>query len=290
MKTRAILPVCILAVLFAFCSRDREITQPQPPAIDWSGTLDEAKIEAQKTGRSILVSFEAYWCPWSRLLRESLYVAPAVIESLRSYKCVAIDADRDSSLCGEYDVNLYPTIIVMDPYGGELQRIVGYYPPQEFLRQLSYVRQGDQVLREMFRKEEQSRDDPRFLMDFGNLLRNMGTYDAALLRYERAGQMDRGNKLGIAEEAAFAMAECNMLAGQFGEAGNRFKVFAEAGPGNEQCEEAAILAALCYQEAKDRKSAIAALEEYLRGNRDGVFSEFARARIAALKGAKTRGR
>jgi tetratricopeptide (TPR) repeat protein len=264
------------------CSREREAAQALRPSIAWSSTLAEARLEAQKTGDRILASFEAYWCPWSRLLRESLYLNPAVIDSLASFKCVSLDADRDTAICAEYDIRLYPTIIIMDPYGGEIERMVGYHSPDEFLSRLSSVRMRDALVSDMFKREEQSANDPGFLMDLADLLRNVGTYDAALLRYERAANLDKENRLGIYEEAIYAMAECNLLAGEYRQAGDRFRFFVRSNPASERCGEATMLAALCYQRSRDRKAAVEMLEAYLRSSR-GEFSEFANKRLADLK-------
>lgn len=280
----------LAAAVLTSCSQERDVPQPREPAIAWSATLNEAEIEAQKTGDRILASFEAYWCPWSRALRESLYADPAVVESLGAYRCVAIDGDRDSALAREYDVRLYPTIIVMDAYGAELERIIGYCPPRDFLRRLSLIRQTDEMLADMFRLEAASENDPEFLMDFGDLLRNMGTYDAALIRYEKAAAMDKGNRLGICEEATYAMAECCMLAGEYGEAGRRFGLFAESYPGSEQSAEGLLVGARCYEQADDRKDAIELLGKYILTYRTAPLADFVRAKREALKAGTGGGR
>jgi tetratricopeptide (TPR) repeat protein len=291
MRTRFLLLVSVLVWCFglalaACCSRDREVAEPGPKSIVWSGTLEEARLEAQKTGDRVLASFEAYWCPWSRLLRESLYVDPAVVDSLSAYRCVAIDAERDSAVCKEYDVKVYPTIIVMDSYGAEIDRVVGYSTPTEFLDKLSSLRQSDRLVADMFAAEAEHSTDPRFLLRLGNLLRDMGTYDAALLRYERAAEADAGNKAGIFEEATYAMAECCMMAGEYRAAAERFKHFAVASPSSERCEEATVLAALCYEQAGDKRQAGDQMAGYLRAFPDGVFAEFAQKRIGG-PGART---
>ncbi len=288
MRTCIIMLASVLCLMIAFCSKERQISEPRQPTIAWSSTLDEAKTEAQRTGDRILTSFEAYWCPWSRLLRESLYVNPAVVESLSSFKCVSVDADRDTNLCQEYDIRLYPTIIIMDPYGGEIERMIGYHAPDEFLKRLSSIKMRDVLVSEMFKKEEQSADDPQFLMDFADLLRNMGTYDAALIRYERAANLDKGNRLGIYEEATYAMAECNMLAGEYREAGDRFRFFVKSHPGSERREEATMLGAMCYEQAKDRTSAVEMLEDYLQNFRDGTFAQFASKKLTSLRASRGR--
>ena len=279
----AVLSALALAVTFSSCSKKSGQVVSQEPQISWAGSLEEAEAASQKTGDPILASFEAYWCPWSRLLRDSIYTNRAVRESLAAYECVAIDADRDSGLCATYDIKLYPTVLVLDSYGNEINRITGCCSPQDLLKRLAAPGRTDQLLAEMFRKEEQSGNDPEFLVSFGDLLRDMGTYDGALIRYERAALLDRDNKLGICEEATFAMAECCMLAGEYEEAGRRFEAFSESGFAGDRSGEAMILGALCYERARDTKDAVALLEDYVRSYRRGPYYDLAAKKIETLK-------
>lgn len=277
-------------LVVASCSQERDVPQAHEPSIAWSATLDEAKIEAQKTGNPILVSFEAYWCRWSRLVRESLYVNPAVIESLKAYRCIAVNGDMDTSLCREYDVRLFPTIVITDPYGVEVDRVVGYCPAADFLKRLALAGHADEMLADMFRREAATENDPGFLMGFGDLLRNAGTYDAALIRYEKAAAMDKGNRLGICEEATYAMAECCMLAGEHKEAGRRFSLFAEAYPGSEHGHEALLLGALCYEQIGERNDAMDLLGRYLLAYRTDAFADLVRNKREALGAGRASGR
>jgi tetratricopeptide (TPR) repeat protein len=282
--------LCVVVLLAAACSRESAVETPPRAGIAWSASVEEARLEAQKTGDRVLLSFEAYWCPWSRLMRESLYVDPAVVESLASFRCVAVDADRDSGLCTEHDVTVFPTVIVTDTYGVEMARVVGYLPPAEFLRRLSSAKQTDQALAEMFRSEQRRGDDPEFLIHFADLLRNMGTCDAALMRYEKAAEISRGIRNDLYEEATYAIAECSMLAGQYRSAAERFRSFLASNPGSARCEDAMVLAALCSKQAGDVTRAIDALESYLRTYPAGVYAEPARKEIEEIRARRGSGR
>ena len=282
--------LCVGAVLAGSCSRHAKVDAPPHGGIAWTPTIEDARLEAQKTGDLVLLSFEAYWCPWSRAMRESLYTDPAVIESLASFRCVALDADRDSALCDEYGVAVFPTVIVTDTYGVETARLVGYLPAPEFLKRLSATRQSDQDLTEMFGTEERLGNDPEFLLHFGDLLRDRGTCDAALIRYEKAAALSRGKRNDLYEEAIYAMAECTMLAGRYREAAERFRSFAAAGAGSGRREEAMILAARCSSQAGEPTMAVDALETYLLAYPGGAYAEFARKEIEEIRTRRSRGR
>lgn len=272
------------------CSRERAVEAPPGPAVAWSHNLEEAQAEAQKTGGRLLLSFEAYWCPWSRLMRESLYTHASVVESLRSFRCVALSDDQDSALCRTHGVTVYPTVIVTDAYGTETARLTGYRSPEEFLRSLSSAGQSDQALAEMFRLEQGRADDAGFLLHFGDLLRDMGTPDAALIRYGRAAEAARGKRQDLYEEATYAMAECTMLAGQYRSAAQRFRDFLADNPGGNRCEEAMVLAALCHKLAREDARAGEMLEAYLSAYPRGAYAQQVRRQVHQAGTGGSRGR
>lgn len=281
MRILACLAAC-LTMLLPACSRDKHDLHQARPTIAWYASLGEAEVEAQETGDLVLLSFEASWCPWSRLMRESLYVSSAVVESLASFHCVRVDADRDTNLVREFGVTLYPTTVITDAYGREIGRMAGYHEPPRFLQRLARMRQHEDILAEMFRQEDASAGDPAFLIAFGNLLLEMGMYDGALIRFDRAARIDQDDRYGTLEEATYSIAEGYMLAGECKEAGRRFRLFADSYPASDRAEQACVLAALCYEKAGNRKVAIEIYEEYLQNHNNGEFSGAVRAKLDSL--------
>jgi tetratricopeptide (TPR) repeat protein len=283
---RAIVAVIAAVLLLAACGRDREQPEPQAPTVVWYTSFDEAKADAQQDGDLILLSFEARWCPWSRLMRESLYVSNSVVESLATLRCVRVDVDRDTNLVREFGIVLYPAAVVADAYGCEIGRMTGYHTPEEFLARLGHLKKREDELADMFKQEETLANDPTFLITFGKMLVDIGMYDGALIRFDRARQIDEDDRFGTLEEATYSLAECYMLAGEYKEAGRRFRLFAEAQAGSERAEEAAVLAALCYQKVDYNKVATGIYEDYLENFSDGEFAQFVRARLDSLKAGK----
>jgi tetratricopeptide (TPR) repeat protein len=274
--------IVIASLLLICCDKRTEQPPPQTRALTWHDSLEDLKPLAEQTGDCILLSFEASWCPWSQLLRDSLYVHDAVVESLAAYRLATIDVDRDTILSREFGVVLYPTVVITDAYGCELGRIVGYTEPEEFMGRLSLIGRREDILSEMYRREERVANNCGFLLSFARLLSDLGMYDGALLRYERAMEADKDGTSGVREEAAYSMAECYMLSGQYMEAGRRFRLFARSHPENQRSEEATILAALCYQRVNYKKVATQIYEDYLATFGGGAFEDFARARLDSL--------
>jgi tetratricopeptide (TPR) repeat protein len=250
--------------------------------------VDEARLKARERGDLVLMSFGAGWCPWTRLVRESLYVNETVVESLTTLRCVQIDADSDSSLTRVYGITLFPTTVVTDAYGSEIGRIVGYQAPEAFLERLIQMKRRKDVLADMFRQEETSADDPIFLLAFGRVLAEIGMYDAALIRFDRAEKIDEDNRYGALEEATYSLAETYMLAGEYKEAGRRFRLFAQANETGPRAEIATLLAALCYQQVEYYTRAGQIYEEYLETFPQGEFTTFVQASLDSLRARRQR--
>jgi hypothetical protein len=273
----------LLVLILSGCAEE-----PTPPpeaeiGLSWYASPDEAMAEAQRHGDLVLLSCGAGWCPWSRLVRESLFVDDAIIDSLSTYRCVALDADTDSALCNSMGIALYPTTVITDAYGSELGRITGFCTPEEFIEGLVRIEGRSDRLAEMFRLEETRANDQGFLIAFGKLLMEIGMYDGALIRFDRASQIDSDDRFGTLEETTYAMAECYMLAGKYREAGRRFRIFAREHPGSERYEYATVLAGLCYERINYKSVAQEIYEDYLKNQGEGRFSVFVRTRLDGLK-------
>ena len=59
----------------------------------------------------------------------------------------------------KYRVGGYPTILVLDSLGNEMDRIIGYRPPKEFLKELIRIKNGDNTLSDLQAKFVNNADD-----------------------------------------------------------------------------------------------------------------------------------
>ena len=107
-------------------SSDRAPKPPRPPAV------------AREGKRPILYDFFATWCPPCDRLRDEFLEHPDWREVLDRFEVRSIDADDPGSFAikDQYRVGGYPTVILTNPEGGVLARVVGFPGARELADQL----------------------------------------------------------------------------------------------------------------------------------------------------------
>src|SRR5262245_60235447 len=89
--------------------------------------------------------------------------------------------DEGMALAEKYGIHGYPTLLVVDEKGEEIDRIVGFRPPEKFLPEVARILRGEGTLPAL---KKAVADDPKSL-------------DAALALAEK--QLDRDDAEGAAK-------------------------------------------------------------------------------------------
>ena len=139
--------------------------------------LDEAKAFALLEKKDIFVDVTADWCEPCKWLEQYTFSNASVAEKLNSeFVTVRLDDQRDKELLRSFNINIYPTLLIMDPAGKEVFRETGFQNANElqaFLeiderkRMISIM--GPDKYREYYRLEALSK-----------LLRRRGLYNSSI--------------------------------------------------------------------------------------------------------------
>ena len=112
--------------------------------------LDE--IINNNTDKLVLVDFETEWCVWCDRLDTDTYTDQRVIEfAKKNLISKKIDAEKNNGpqQKKKYRVMGYPTILLLDSEGNEIDRIVGYRPSDEFLNELNRIKNRENTLSDL---------------------------------------------------------------------------------------------------------------------------------------------
>jgi len=105
----------------------------EPPTLTLTEThpslsFEDATALAAGDGKPLLLDFSAQWCPPCQTLAGELLHNPDQADAMAAVHTVVLDADHADSwaLKDRYGVGGYPTVVLVDPTGAELSRMVGY--------------------------------------------------------------------------------------------------------------------------------------------------------------------
>jgi len=110
----------------------------------FDSNLESALAEAGDRGALVMVDFKTDWCTWCKRLDRDTFSDPAVVAELAELVPLQLDAEKEGVDAAEkYGVRSFPTIVFLDSAGHEVDRILGYLPPDAFLAEVQRIRAGD---------------------------------------------------------------------------------------------------------------------------------------------------
>ncbi|HSL17269.1 MAG TPA: thioredoxin fold domain-containing protein [Methylomirabilota bacterium] len=150
MKTWPLLVIWLAALALVACA-------PSGDDLWFRGGLDAAIEEAAERETLVFVEFYTPWCSWCRRLEAETLTDADVRRELDGLVAVRLDAEGNGREAADrFGIESYPTMVFLDGAGEEVERIVGYLPPERFLAELRRIRTGDTL----FACLEQLRDNP----------------------------------------------------------------------------------------------------------------------------------
>jgi len=108
-----------------------------PKPVPFGHDFEAAVKQSQKENKKLLIDFEATWCGPCKTMDELVYTAQAVVDAAKNIIPVKVDGDIHRDLTKKYNVTAYPTMILLDSKGKELNRAVGYRGVKDMVKFLA---------------------------------------------------------------------------------------------------------------------------------------------------------
>lgn len=106
-----------------------------PTELHWAKSFREAVETARKEHRMVMMKFTAEWCGPCKDLETLTLSDPSVAAEMAHVVAVRLDVDTKEGrqVSDDFRVSNLPTVVFMTPEGIEISRVVGLYPPDQFL-------------------------------------------------------------------------------------------------------------------------------------------------------------
>lgn len=184
--------------------------------VSWIPKLDQAKDLAREKEQYIILDISADWCPPCQRMAREVYPDPEFIEFSRSQVCMLLDADKDSEgirLSGRYNVHVYPTILLLDADGEEIDRMVGGRNTRDFIDALQLILNNPLPAKQLNRQAEQQSEDLEIQLDAGERALQRDDFKKAARFLERAVALSSDESLEVRSRALSAHARAAFEAG-----------------------------------------------------------------------------
>lgn len=194
---KLLVPLVIVATAgVAACQRDAS-------KMWFRGELEDAQAEAAARDTVVMIEFYADWCNWCRRLESDTFSAPSVRRELAQIVSLRRNAEKEgAALADRFEVDSYPTMVFLDPDGNEMDRILGYLPPDKFLSRIERIRTGDTFLACLRQLEKDPGDVEAIERSVGGLLERSDP-EGAIRRIEAFHQATGGNELALCRKLMF---------------------------------------------------------------------------------------
>lgn len=128
----------LLAVLSILCFAQNA----QATAVHWRANLNDAKIEAGRTGKPLLLHFYSSNCGPCKMLDRDVFSQPQIATAMeRDYIPVKINTEISPALAKAYGISKVPTEIILSSQGKPLQKLSCPIDAQKYEMQLANVAQ-----------------------------------------------------------------------------------------------------------------------------------------------------
>lgn len=211
---------------------------PGASSVPWGRDDRAALATAQETGRPLLVLFTSASCttaathpsvarartagatgsgrggvpdPLStdvrgeiddcRRMEEDVWSRADVVRAAARFVPLLSDDTADRTLARRYEVATVPTLLVADPWGHEILRLVRYTPADKVLRILDALPRDFRTIEAPARVLAEAPRDPGALLAVARFYEGAGLREVAALQYERAGKdapADSSQELALA--------------------------------------------------------------------------------------------
>lgn len=256
-------------------------------ALVWEEDYQEAFRKAQTRDQPVLVYLYTDWCGYCRRLEQTTFVDPSVIEAMSDrYVWLRLNAETDPEgerLRDRFSVRSYPTVLILDGDGEELDRVGGYVPPDRFGTMVDSLVSGPNSLQSLTRRVQEEPDSVEGHFNLAERYVRRGDYDKARTGFVRVIELDPANQQGKTDGSIFYLALSLASLGQTEFGLELLDALGKRFPESEYRPDSALLQGQILLREGRMEEAVRVLEAYLKAYPGHAFADRVEALLEQLE-------
>ena len=161
----------------------------------------------------------------------------------------------DTALASKYGVAGFPTMVITRPNGMEIDRLVGYYPPAEFIPALLDLLSNRNTLDDLLSKVVRYPDSLQLVFDVAQNYAYRSDMAQAVYYFNHIISADPENTSDLSDDAWFELANMKRKDGKTEEAVEMFAALGDKFPESDQVEISQMMIPYTYYRNGDLKKA-----------------------------------
>ncbi len=211
------------------------------------------------------------------------FIDSAVVEFSENQVFARIDGTVDTLLEDSLGISGYPTVILVDPDGNEIDRLLGYYPADSFLLEINNYMAGINTLADYRQRLREDSGNPQLHYAMAEKFIARSNWNRARMHYHSVLNLDTKNTTGLADDAAYYMAYISRKEKNYEKAIREFRIMIDSYPESELREDAEVYIPWLHSKAGDTAQAIAQYQAFVENFPESDEIEWVNEQIAKLK-------
>lgn len=236
-KVSLIMLMTIGMILVVNCGK-KDLSAVQPGI--WQTNYDEVIKACKSDPKPIIADFYTDWCSWCKKMDSTTFQDSTVLAFLKDYYLLKINAEQDTLLAKAYGIVAYPTLVLMDDSGKEIDRL-HYAEPAEFIKIIKDYQAGIGTLVDFLNQEYQKPDEISLKFSIAEKYQSRGEKTSAKEYYQRILNRDPENKAGYSDNAILEIGNVYRRAKDFDSADVYFHKYMAEYPNDSFASDAQLL-------------------------------------------------
>jgi hypothetical protein len=191
-----------------------------------------------------------------------VFVDPKVIDFFKNEMIlVKVDGEKDTVLAKKYAISGFPTLVMLDPKGEEIDRLPGYLPPEEFMKTFRDYKNGIGTLADLL-NQAKTKTDRGMFFNIAEKYKYRGSPVDAETWYNKVIAAGTPTD-SMSGESRMAIADMQRRAKDWTKALTSFQSIAKDFAGTQFEEGADIYTAIVYGKMGDTANAIQGFKVFL---------------------------
>ncbi len=216
-----------------------------PKTLPWRPDFRQALTDGRESGKPVLTYLYTDTCTYCKEMEATTFKDPLLVEGMGDqYLWVKLNAETDpvgSQLREQFSVSSYPTIVVTDYDGSEIDRLNGYVEASDFKRRIESFVAGPDTFKGLQQRLETEPDSLPTHFSLGEKYLERGRLFTAAKHFVQVIVSDPENVQGLTDVSYYWLAQTLATGGQPQEALNQLARLSDRFPSSPILADAYLL-------------------------------------------------